>query len=91
MNSRAKLTALIFVYLALIVFSASVLGLEPDTTIIDGVAYEIDSSLGWRDFFATFFKMLTFQVDLPFVITLFAIYPPMLLLIWNIAEMIRGN
>lgn len=90
MNNRAIVIAIIFIYLVLLTFVASVLGIENSTILVDGVYYQFDEVWSYQLMGSTFFDLLTFDVELPFIVTLFLVYPPLLVMIWYIAELIRG-
>lgn len=90
MNNRGMVITIIIVYMVLLTFMGSVMGISSSNTIIDGVNFEVNNVWEWKDLFITFFDLLTFDVELPHIVTLFAVYPPLLLLLWYIIELIRG-
>lgn len=88
--NKAMTIGLLFIYIFLVTFMANLLGLDAETTILDGAEYVTESSRDWFGIMKTFWNLLTFQVDLPHLITAFVIYPPILVLLWYIIELVRG-
>jgi len=88
--NRGVLVGVIFLYLLLVAYMGTVMGL----TVTDSIAGEpalstITGDLNVWDLLGTFFNMLTFQVSIPIILNLFLIYPPLIILIWQIVEILK--
>ena len=88
--NRGVLVGVIFLYLLLVAYMSTVMGL----TVTDSIAGEpalntITGDINVWDLLGTFFNMLTFQVSIPTILNLFLIYPPLIILIWQIVEILK--
>jgi predicted neutral ceramidase superfamily lipid hydrolase len=88
--SRAIIIAIAFMYLSLITFFATAMGIDANADFLTGINYSGQASISFLDYFDTFFNMLFFNADLPILVNLFLIYPPIIVIVWQIAEVIRG-
>jgi len=88
--NRGILVGLIFLYLVLIAYMGTVMDISVTETIAgDPNLGTIDASVNIWDMLGTFFNMLSFQVNIPAVINLFLVYPPIIVLIWQVVEILK--
>jgi hypothetical protein len=97
LNQKGVILALLFLYFAIITLMAQSLGL----VVTDGFIETIQGVTGEGGFggfvanlgtyMAVFFSMLAFQVELPFILILIFVHTPTVMMIWFLAELIRGN
>ncbi|MGD9679301.1 MAG: hypothetical protein AB7V16_13245 [Vulcanibacillus sp.] len=88
--SKGVQIVLIFVYMVLLTFLADSLAVTASTEFIEGVGF-VEPTVSILSLLSTFWGLLSFHIDgIPFLITLFAVYPPLLLLFWNFISLIRG-
>ena len=88
--NRGVLVGVIFLYFILIAYMGSILGVTATDIIDCDLAFaEVGTDITVWSLLGTFFAMLSFNVDIPIVINLFLIYPPLIILIWQIVEILK--
>lgn len=88
--NKGILIGIIFTYLILVTLLATSMGISMNTQLVDTFGtgnYTPDVSV-WS-MLVTFFDMVTFKTTLPFIVNAFLIYPPILILVWHIIEILK--
>lgn len=88
--NRGILVGIIFLYFILIAYMGNVLGINATDIIAGDPAFaEVGTDITVWSLLRTFFDMLSFNVEIPVVINLFLIYPPLIILIWQVVEILK--
>lgn len=88
--NRGILVGIIFLYFILIAYMGSILGISATDVISADPAFaDVGTDITVWQLLGTFYDMLSFNVDIPFVINLFLIYPPLIILMWQIVEILK--
>lgn len=88
--NRGILVGIIFLYFILIAYMGSILGISATEVIASDPAFaDVGTDVTVWSLLRTFFDMLSFNITVPVVINLFLIYPPLIILIWQVVEILK--
>lgn len=88
--NKGVLIGIMFLYMILVVYIATIMGVDSDVSLIGTSFSDVENDIGFLDLIGTFFNMIRFNVDIPWALNIFLIYPPIIVIVWQIAELIRG-
>ncbi|MGD9580345.1 MAG: hypothetical protein AB7V50_03160 [Vampirovibrionia bacterium] len=88
--NRGVLVGLIFIYFVLLAYMGSAMGISAtDVMAGDPSLSNISTDITVWSLLGTFFDMVSFQVTIPVVLNLFLVYPALVILIWQIIEILK--
>lgn len=88
--NRGILVGIIFLYFVLIAYMGASIGVSATDVMANDPSFSnIGTDITVWTLLGTFFNMLSFQVTIPVVINLFLIYPPLIVLIWQVIEILK--
>lgn len=85
------LFAIIFLYLVVATLIADSLAVQTTTIVIEGTGTFTETSTlsGILDVISTFWKIVSFQIDLPFIVVLIFFYPATFIVVFMIVDVVK--
>ena len=87
--SKYVLMGLIFSYLVMITLISNALIVTVSEDVADGITVMGASDVSILDLLSTFWKLLTFQVDIPLLANIIFIYPAVIVLLYMMADIVK--
>lgn len=89
--NKYVLMGLIFLYLMIITLLADSLLISTSGDIIGGInaPSTAGGTSGILDLLGTFWKMISFQIDLPNIVLIIFVYPPVLIVVFMIIDVLK--